>query len=56
MPVHRGRPLMVLLPRDEARLLAALLMLQEAHVPWAARGAGTGLSGGAVPAPGPGWP
>ncbi len=54
MPLYRGRPSMVLVPRDEARLLAALRLLHEARIPWVARGAGTGLSGGAVPAPGRG--
>jgi len=54
MPIHRGRPLLVALPRDEAQVLATLRVLHEAGVPWVARGAGTGLSGGAVPAPGRG--
>jgi glycolate oxidase subunit GlcD len=52
MPIHRGQPLLVALPRDEAQVLATLRILHEAAIPWVARGAGTGLSGGAVPAPG----
>ncbi len=54
MPSHRGRPLLVALPSDETQVLATVRALHEAGVPWVARGAGTGLSGGAVPAPGRG--
>src|SRR4029453_4863108 len=42
-------PLAVALPEDEAQVSAILRICHEARVPVVARGAGTGLSGGAMP-------
>ena len=42
-------PLAVALPEDEAQVSAVLRICHEAGVPVVARGAGTGLSGGAMP-------
>ncbi len=44
-----GCPLAVALPRDEAEAAAIVGLCARHGVPWVARGAGTGLSGGAVP-------
>jgi FAD/FMN-containing dehydrogenases len=46
---HRVRPEIVLLPRDAAQVAAAVRVCAEYDVPFVARGAGTGLSGGALP-------
>jgi glycolate oxidase subunit GlcD len=48
MPLYRGYPAAVLLPRDTESVTAAIRLLHAAAVPWVARGAGTGLSGGAT--------
>ncbi|WP_344320752.1 FAD-binding oxidoreductase [Streptomyces macrosporus] len=45
----RRVPALVLLPRDTEEVAAAVSLCAEAGVPFVARGAGTGLSGGAVP-------
>jgi glycolate oxidase subunit GlcD len=45
----RELPELVLLPRDTAQCAAAMALLARAGVPVVARGAGTGLSGGATP-------
>jgi glycolate oxidase len=42
-------PLAVALPEDEAQVAAVLRVCHELKVPVVARGAGTGLSGGALP-------
>lgn len=44
-----GQPLAVALPRDAQAAAAAVRLCARHGVPWVARGAGTGLSGGAVP-------
>ncbi len=51
LSMYRALPKCVALPADEAQL-AAVMKLCHAHgVPVVARGAGTGLSGGAMPSP-----
>ncbi|HTX06359.1 MAG TPA: FAD-linked oxidase C-terminal domain-containing protein [Steroidobacteraceae bacterium] len=49
LTLYRQTPLAVALPADEAQVLAVLRICHEAEVPVIARGAGTGLSGGATP-------
>jgi glycolate oxidase len=49
LTMYRQTPLAVALPADEAQVAAALRLCHEARVPVIARGAGTGLSGGATP-------
>jgi glycolate oxidase len=44
---YRVVPELVLLPRDAAQVAAAVRICAEHRVPYVARGAGTGLSGGA---------
>lgn len=51
LPIYASRPLAVLLPRDEADVIACLRVLADMKVPVVPRGAGTSLSGGAVPHP-----
>ena len=46
---YRVVPELVLLPRDAAQVAAAVRVCAEHGVPFVARGAGTGLSGGALP-------
>jgi glycolate oxidase len=46
---HRATPQAVVLPRTTAEVRAAVRVCRERGVPFVARGAGTGLSGGAVP-------
>ena len=46
---YRVVPGLVLLPRNAAQVAAAVRVCAELHVPFVARGAGTGLSGGALP-------
>jgi len=46
---HRATPQAVVLPRTTAEVQAAVRVCHERGVPFVARGAGTGLSGGAVP-------
>jgi D-lactate dehydrogenase (cytochrome) len=48
MPIHRRRPMCVILPPSRATLMAAVTLLHETQTPWTARGAGSGLSGGAL--------
>jgi glycolate oxidase subunit GlcD len=48
LPAHRARPRAVLLPRSTDAVVAACRLLAGASIPFAARGAGTGLSGGAI--------
>jgi glycolate oxidase subunit GlcD len=48
----RRRPELVVLPRDTGEAAAVMRLLHEAGVPVVARGAGTGLSGGATPVEG----
>lgn len=46
---YRVVPDLVLLPRDAAQVAAAVRVCAQHRVPFVARGAGTGLSGGALP-------
>jgi glycolate oxidase len=46
---YRVVPGLVLLPRDAAQVSAAVRVCAERTIPFVARGAGTGLSGGALP-------
>ena len=49
LTIFREQALAVLLPEDEAQVVAILKLCNTARVPVVARGAGTGLSGGATP-------
>jgi glycolate oxidase len=49
LTAYRERPLVVALPQTEAQVQAVLRTCHALNVPVVARGAGTGLSGGAMP-------
>jgi glycolate oxidase len=49
LTAFRATPMLVVLPEDERQLAATLRTCQRLGVPVVARGAGTGLSGGALP-------
>jgi glycolate oxidase len=49
LTAYRQLPLLVALPQTEAQVVAVLKLCHELRVPVVARGAGTGLSGGATP-------
>jgi glycolate oxidase len=49
LSAYRQLPMAVALPADEAQVLALLQVCREFNVPIVPRGAGTGLSGGAMP-------
>jgi glycolate oxidase len=49
LTAYRERPLVVVLPETEAQVAAVLQACHRLDVPVVARGAGTGLSGGALP-------
>ena len=49
LTAYRQRPLVVVLPETYAQVQAVLKTCHALHVPVVARGAGTGLSGGAMP-------
>src|SRR3954462_1073674 len=49
LTAYRERPLAVALPETEAQVQGVLRACHELRVPVVARGAGTGLSGGAMP-------
>src|SRR6476620_3382429 len=49
LTAYRERPLAVALPETEAQVQGVLRVCHEVRVPVVARGAGTGLSGGAMP-------
>jgi glycolate oxidase len=51
LTAYRARPLLVALPETEAQVAAVLKACYALDVPVVARGAGTGLSGGAMPNP-----
>jgi glycolate oxidase len=51
LTAYRERPLVVALPETEAQVAAALKACHALGAPVVARGAGTGLSGGAMPHP-----
>ncbi|HEY9665702.1 MAG TPA: FAD-binding protein, partial [Coleofasciculaceae cyanobacterium] len=46
---YRQRPALVVLPRTTEQVAEAVKICDQNQVPWVARGAGTGLSGGALP-------
>jgi glycolate oxidase len=46
---YRQRPALVVLPRTTEQVAAIVKICHENEIPWVARGAGTGLSGGALP-------
>ena len=52
LAAYRGMPSVVALPRDTDQIRAVLKVCSDMGVPVVARGAGTGLSGGALPSPG----
>ncbi|BAW97601.1 glycolate oxidase, subunit GlcD [[Synechococcus] sp. NIES-970] len=49
LSAYRKRPALVVLPRTTAEIAAIAQFCHEQEIPWVARGAGTGLSGGALP-------
>ncbi len=49
---YRERPQLVVLPKDGDEVAAIVRVCDRQNIPWIARGAGTGLSGGALPTPG----
>jgi len=49
LTAYRQRPLCVVLPETDAQIQAVLRVCHRLHLPVVARGAGTGLSGGAMP-------
>jgi glycolate dehydrogenase FAD-linked subunit len=51
LTLFRQQPGAVLLPENEAQVVAILKHCHAAHIPVIARGAGTGLSGGVLPDP-----
>ena len=51
LSAYRRLPLAIALPADEAQVVAVLKVCHRLGVPVVARGAGTGLSGGALPHP-----
>ena len=48
LPTHESEPGCVVLPENGDQVVAVLRLLHDAEVPFVARGAGTGLSGGAL--------
>ena len=52
LAAYRGMPGLVALPRETAQVRDVLMICADMGVPVVARGAGTGLSGGALPFPG----
>lgn len=46
---YRERPHLVVLPKTTAEVAAVVKECDRMNIPWVARGAGTGLSGGALP-------
>lgn len=46
---YRQRPALVVLPRTTEQVAEAVKICDRNSIPWVARGAGTGLSGGALP-------
>ncbi len=46
---YRQRPALVVLPKTTEQVAAAVKVCHDNDIPWVARGAGTGLSGGALP-------
>ena len=48
LTLHKQLPVAVVIPRNAEEVAAAVKVLAEAQIPFAPRGAGTGLSGGAL--------
>ncbi len=48
LPTHAARPRLVVLPGSRAEVVQVVRLLHRTGAPWVARGAGTGLSGGAL--------
>lgn len=46
---YRQRPALVVLPRTTEQVASVVKLCHDYQIPWVARGAGTGLSGGALP-------
>lgn len=46
---YRQRPAIAVLPRTTEQVAAVVKLCHDQQIPWVARGAGTGLSGGALP-------
>lgn len=46
---YRHRPALVVLPKTTEEVAAVVKLCDRLEIPWVARGAGTGLSGGALP-------
>ncbi|BAZ46444.1 glycolate oxidase subunit GlcD [Chondrocystis sp. NIES-4102] len=49
IPSYRQRPALVVLPRTTEQVAGVVKVCYDQNIPWVARGAGTGLSGGALP-------
>ena len=49
LTAYRQSPAVVVLPRTTEEVAAAVKICHDNQIPWVARGAGTGLSGGALP-------
>ena len=49
LAAYRQMPMIVLLPENEAQIVAAIAVCRQLNLPIVPRGAGTGLSGGAMP-------
>ena len=49
LAAYRQRPAVVVLPRTTEQVAGAIAVANKYELPWVARGAGTGLSGGALP-------
>lgn len=49
LPQYRQRPALVTLPRTTQQVAEIVKICNKHKIPWVARGAGTGLSGGALP-------
>ncbi|AFY38242.1 glycolate oxidase, subunit GlcD [[Leptolyngbya] sp. PCC 7376] len=49
LSAYRQRPALAVLPRTTEEIAAITKFCHEQEIPWVARGAGTGLSGGALP-------
>ncbi len=49
LPQYRQRPAVVTLPKTTEEIAQIVKLCHQENIPWIARGAGTGLSGGALP-------
>ncbi|OKH19102.1 glycolate oxidase subunit GlcD [[Limnothrix rosea] IAM M-220] len=49
LSAYRQRPALVVLPKTTEEIAAIVKFCHDQDIPWVARGAGTGLSGGALP-------